>query len=276
MSIFLRDYKNANRFQPNQVPPRLNFNGFVEFAFSNEAQVLASQGSAPFREQISSLLQTATLPSASFTTQVKKQYNIKRIIQTGVEYNPVEISVIDTINNEWVTLIMKYMSFYYMNPRNKTSGSDRDTTFDSYKSNREVVTTPSTFMTENTFDSNAAGLNLTEDAAFIDHIKMVVYHGGRGTEYIIFKPIITSFQMGEIDYASSDVRKFQLSFDYENFVVNGKTNFKLSPEDLARFETVPGGFSFVQNDSDANPIYKGTDGTPFPPTGDYPRTGQKT
>ena len=36
----------------------------------------------------------------------------EKIIATGVEYNPVEITVFDTLNNEWLIVLMRYFSSF--------------------------------------------------------------------------------------------------------------------------------------------------------------------
>ena len=249
--FYFRDHRNANRFRPNVTPPRLNFNGFVEFGFSPEVAGLGEvDDSLVFREQISSLLQTATLPSASFNTVIKNQYNIKRVVNTGVEYNPVEINVLDTANNEWALVIMKYYNYMYLQGRNKLDGETRDVGSPvGYKSNAETLTAISDFM-QPTFESNAAGLNISNEINFFNHIKIVVYHAGRGTEYVIFKPTLTEFNMGEIDYTSSETRKFTLRFDYENFTINNSVNFKVSDDDKLRFEQINGdAFSWMEDES---------------------------
>ena len=74
--FYFRDHKNANRFKPNATPPRQLFEGYVEFGFNPEVQL---GDNLIFREQISSLLQTATLPSMSVNNIIKNQYNIKRV-----------------------------------------------------------------------------------------------------------------------------------------------------------------------------------------------------
>lgn len=279
--FYLRDHRNANRFKPNVTPPRLNFNGFVEFVFSPEVRNLGGDN-AVYREQIGSLLQTATLPSMTFNTQIKNQYNMKRVVNTGVDYAPVEINVIDTINNEWVTLLMKYFSYLYMNPRNKTSGSTRDKTPKGFDPASQVWTKNSDFMSD-TFDSNAAGLNISDQANFIDHIKMVVYHAGRGTEYILFKPMITQFDLGTIDYTSAEFRQFRIQMEYENFTINNNVNFKLDDTDLSRFENLgeSAQWLFQASDSESqnrNPIYGGPTGSPVEMLGSKdkqrPRDGQ--
>lgn len=237
-SVYMRDWKNADRLKPNFTPPRLNFNGFVEFVFNPSISRLINDGIS-FRTQISSLLQTATLPSVSFNVETKNQYNIKRVIQTGATFSPVNISVIDTVNNEWLVVFMKYFSYMYMQPRNKTStgtGNNRDLNPKNYPSSSATLTRMSKFMADS-FESNAAGLNLNADYNFFDQIKLVTYAGGKGVEYILFKPVLTNFDPGDIDYTSNDFRKFSMSFDYENFTINEKVNFDLNSADKARFES---------------------------------------
>ena len=48
--------------------------------------------------------------------------------------------------------------------------------------------------------------------------------------------------MGDIDYSSSDILEYELTFDYENFVPYSVTNFTLTDADVQRFEQ---GYKFV-------------------------------
>lgn len=236
-SVYMRDWRNTNRLKPNFTPPRLTFNGFVDFVFNPEIAAQLGAG-VSFRTQISSLVQTASLPAITFNTDVKNQYNIKRIVQTGVNFTPVTISVLDTVSNDWLLMFMRYFSYHYMQPRNKTTqgtGNSRDQNPKAYMSGSDTWTRSSAFMAD-TFDSNTAGLN-TVNLPFLDHIKLVTYAGGKGVEYILFKPTITTFSMGEIDYTVSETRKFNMAFEYENFTINEKVNFTLDSTDRARFES---------------------------------------
>lgn len=236
-SVYMRDWRNTNRFKPNFTPPRLTFNGFVDFVFNPEIAAQLGAG-VSFRTQISSLVQTASLPAITFNTDIKNQYNIKRIVQTGVSFTPVNISVLDTVSNEWLLMFMRYFSYHYMQPRNKTTqgtGNSRDQNPKAYMSGSDTWTRSSAFMAD-TFDSNTAGLN-TVNLPFLDHIKLVSYAGGKGVEYILFKPTLTTFSMGEIDYTASETRKFNMAFEYENFTINEKVNFTLDSTDRARFES---------------------------------------
>lgn len=246
---YLRNWRNAERFQPNVTPPRQKFAGFVEFHFN--PSIISNLGdSSAFRTQISSLVQTAKIPEIQFQTQTKKSYNHRRLIQTGVDYGPCTLSVIDTVNNEWLTLFMKYFSYYYNEPRNRTEGGTgnfRDDAPKQWDSNSDALVKSSAFGSTG-FSSNTAGLDATKDSHFIDTIRIINYAGGKGIEYILFRPQITSFDPGELDYTTSDFRTFNISFEIENMTVNSKFNFEMNEVDLARFESY-GDFRFDDADS---------------------------
>ena len=235
-SIF-RDWRNANRFLPSATPPRQKFAGFVEFIF-NPAVISTIGDSSIFRTQISSLVQTAKIPEITFQTAIKRQYNHRRIVQTGVDYGGCDISVVDTVSNDWLTVFMKYFAYYYNDPRNRTTtgaGDQRDADPTQWDSNAKVTTSPSTFKSSG-FKSNDAGMDINKDAHFIDQIRIINYHGGKGVEYILFRPQQTSFTPAELDYADTGIRTFDMSFEIESMTVNQKFNFEMNDVDLARFD----------------------------------------
>lgn len=278
-SYFYRDWRNADRFKPNVTPPRQKFNGFVEFVFNPEVVSSLGGDSSAFRTQISSLVQTAKIPQISFNTVTKKQYNMKRIVQTGVEFGPCTISVIDTVANEWLAIFMRYFSYHYNEPRNRTTAgaaTDRDSAPKQWNSNQQTTTRPSTFLTDS-FPSNNAGYDITRQAHFIDHIKIINYAGGKGVEYILFRPQITSFDPGDLDYTDSGFRTFDIEFEIENMTVNRQFNFEMNEQDLARFDNSDIEFPFDWRDQNTkegfayNSIDNAHLGGPNSPRG---RTGQ--
>jgi hypothetical protein len=232
-----RDFRNARRLLPSVTPPRLKFQGYVDFRF-NPAIAGLLDGNQNYRIQISSLVQSASLPSVSFQVSSKKQYNMKRLVQTGVEYTSVNISVIDTVNNEWLSLLMNYFAYYYMQPRNR--GADR--VLDSGKSMAQMASSMSKFGNgDSPFNSNVAGFDLNVDSSFFDQIDIILYHGGRGVQYSILRPLLTSFKPGDLDYtSSSEFMKFEMTFDYEAFTIRNDINFELNEYDLARFDRFNG------------------------------------
>lgn len=249
-SFYARDFRNAYTLRPDQNPPRQQFQGYVSFVLNRSLYEEFYNDSSYFRTQIGSLVRRASLPEVTFKTETKNQYNKKKIINTGVEYSPINITVLDTVNNEWLTLLMKYYSYHYMNGRNEEY-FDRDLGGDPTAYLSEQIYAGSKFGSKGGsmtgFDSNKSGYNINIAPYFFERIDMVLYHGNRGVQYSMLRPVLTSFKTGEIDYSSSDLMNFDLTFEYESFTTYSGMNFKLSDFDIGRFEKADGfkGAAFV-------------------------------
>tara|TARA_Y100001937_G_C7125746_1_gene334826 strand:+ start:345 stop:1331 length:987 start_codon:yes stop_codon:yes gene_type:complete len=199
---------------------------------------------------LSSLIRRATLPGVDFRTEVKNQFNKRRIITTGVDMRPVEFTVLDTLNNDWLTVLMKMYAYNFMNPRNKNRFNDRD-----IQVNKAMVDEMAGSMFKgDTFASNEAGLNLQFEKNFFERIDFILYHGGKGVQYSVTNPTVTSFTPKELDYASSEFMEFTIVADYENFTTFDIANFELGEVDLDRFEDLPDGFEFFGDDTIIKPL----------------------
>lgn len=247
----LRDFRNASHLRPDVNPPRQQFQGYVNFILNRDlfGFLFADNGSTQFRTQISSLVRTADLPSVNFNTETKNAYNAKKIVNTGVEYQPVNMTVFDTMGNEWLSTLMRYFSYHYMDPRNKQEAGNRDIEGSVPRAGGVDNISTEFGMSSGTaggisgqtgFDSNKAGYNPQQTANFFERIDYVLYHGNKGVQYSIINPVLTSFKPGSIDYASSNPMEFALSFAYERFTVYNVLNFDLSEEDVDRFENTDG------------------------------------
>ena len=243
-SFYARDFRNAYGLRPDINPPRQKFQGYVSFVVNRELYGDTFYGgetsSSNFRLKLGSLVRTATLPEVEFKTETKNAYNRKRIVNTGVEYQPVDIKVFDTINNEWLIMFMKYFTYHYMNPRNKSFDQDiREVGIDPRESrtSQQFINSEFGASSENqNWNSNAYGYNVNELANFFERIDYVLYHGNKGVQYSLINPVLTRFRTGEIDYSSSDTMEFDMTFEYESFTISQEVNFGLSEFDIARFE----------------------------------------
>jgi len=232
--FYARDFRNNYRFRPDVNPPRIKFEGYVNFVFNRDLASFLDMENHTFKTNISSLVRRAKLPSVTFKNLVKNQYNKKKIVTTGVEYAPVEIAVFDTLNNEWLQVLMRYFSYLYMNPRNRNATGDRD-----IKVNTDsALENPSSSFGGTSFKSGEAGLNLQRTKQFFERIDIIMYHGGKGVQYSMTNPLINSFDFGDIDYGSNEFVEFTIQCDYENFTTFDIANFDLSGVDLDRFENV--------------------------------------
>lgn len=237
--FYARDFRNAYQIRPDINPPRQQFQGYVSFVLNRDLyeEFFKEQGQA-FRLQIGSLVRKADLPSMEFKTDKKNQYNLKKIVNITTEFNPVSITVMDTVTNEWLTLFMKYYTYHYMNARNEGSGTRDVGRAPNYATATDFVN--SRFGLGGNWDSNKAGFNPNITSYFFERIDYVLYHGNRAVQYSLLNPVLTSFKTTDIDYSSSELMNFDLTFEYENFTVYNELNFELSEFDVARFENASG------------------------------------
>lgn len=231
-NFYLRDFRLPHKADLQQV--RLKFQGYARFIINRAILFSDYTKGLNVGSGVSSLIRTASLPEVKFKTDVKNQYNRKKIINTGVDYSPVTIKLLDTAWNESLDLIMRYYAYNYMNVRNFDGTSRYDLKYQ-LSSNAENIN--SAFKTES-FNSNLTGYNINTSRYFFERIDYVLYSGQKGVQYSIFNPVLSGFTTGEIDYGSSDPLEFDLTFDYENFTIFQDVNFDLSNIEKLSFEDV--------------------------------------
>jgi hypothetical protein len=165
-----------------------------------------------------------------------------------------------------------------MNVRNKTLSTDRDpvrpagtstlmqnSVFGGTAGAQTAASGTPNIDQETVYDSNAYGYNTNRDPNFFERIDFILYHGNKGVQYSIINPTLKSLKMGDIDYSSSDILEYELTFDYENFVPYSVTNFTLTDADVQRFEQA---YKFVGPafEEGRKPIAIGTKESPANPT----------
>lgn len=241
-SYFYKDFKNAEHLTPANTPPRQKFNGYVNFNFNPQLELQLNN--VDFQNRLSSMVKTASMPSAEFATDVKNQYNRKRITVSAVDFTPVEISLYDTVDSLWVIMLMKMYAHLFTNPTNMYSVSEgAETTKNGIRYDVVPEAVPSgdgegtTGSFTRPFNSNQAGLNLQpgDKRNFITSIDIVQYHGQKVLKYTLFNPIITNFTVDGIDYSDSSPNMINLKVQYENFTIDPNVNAWISEEDLGRF-----------------------------------------
>lgn len=232
-------YNNAGRFNPSITPVRQKFEGYVNFNF-NAAVGITSLNNNDTRNSLSSLCRTAEVPTAEIQTDVKNQYNRKRITVTHTEFKPITVTAYDTIDSAWVIVLMKMYAHLFTQPIGKfdTSG---DTPLPKSVPNdvvpEAIAGGGSEAVTKGNFDSNFAGYNLRPavERNFITSMDIVKFHGQKAIRYTLFNPFITTFDVEGIDHADSSPAMITMNIQYENFSINPKVNDWLSEDELKRF-----------------------------------------
>ena len=244
-NFYLKDFRNAYHFRPDVAPPRQKFEGYINFVPNRALLGTFLEDNKNLRTRLSSLVRTAQLPEVQVQTQVVNAFNQKRIVTSGREYAPVGITLFDTIQNEWLTMLMKYITYNFADATNKFIDTDnvqegRDLDHKLLLENvKKYNSETNGFGKDSTlkgYNPDGFGFTQRETPYFFERIDMIMYHGNTGVQYSLANPIITSINFGDIDYADSGFKDIQIQVAYEYFSVFDQLNFNLGEQDLARFE----------------------------------------
>jgi len=243
---FAVDLNHAKTFSPASNPVRQKFNGYVNFHFNGDINIpgLNDQDLQGKQIVLSSLVKTAEVPSAEIKTDVKNQYNKKRITVTHAEYKPISLTAYDTVDSAWVIILMRMYAHLFSNPlgQHEVDGNGRPTP---KKIPYDVV--PQKVPTGNssgptygfnlTYSDNNMGYNIRpgNEKYFISHIDIVHYHAQRAIKYTMYNPIVTSFTVDGFDHADSQPVMINMNIEYENFSISPVINGFIPEEDMKRF-----------------------------------------
>ena len=121
----LRDYTHASKtFRTNayELKPRFKFLFHVQFTL-NVGEIQALKNAKIFGASeiynLSLAVKTVDLPKYSIDTAVMNQYNRKRIVQTKINYDPVNITFHDDGGDNIREMWYQYYSYYYKDPAQK-------------------------------------------------------------------------------------------------------------------------------------------------------------
>lgn len=171
---------------------------------------IETPGSSKARLRLSSV----TLPTFSSRVQTLNQYNKKRIVQTGVDYNPIEMSVYDTRDGQIEQFLKSYAYYYYHgSPMNGTTSSYGD---DITGLNFSGIG-----------DQSNVGFRLTPDRNFIKEISIIRRSSKEDTSVShIINPVVTGVTIDPLDYSDSGLVQYRISFAYESYnTYSGKDGF---------------------------------------------------
>lgn len=232
--LYFSDVFNAKHLSVGYFPPRLKFNGFAEFYINPALKAEAINIGIPnMRNDLAGFTREATMPKLVFKTEVMNQYNIKRVVQTGVELQPVTMQMYDTVTNDWYEMLMTYYAYNFMNPR-QTGKSGSILGEKAIPTSSDTWTRNSKFMSDS-FPSGASGFDANDTPHLFDAIRMVVVNGQQGREITLHRPTIVSMDFGEIDHSGNEVNSFSVEFEYENFTVGKVIESPLDEIDLKKF-----------------------------------------
>lgn len=236
------NYTHATRlFLDNsyRLAPRTKFNYYVRFEFNRAALKNASRGfEQKHAQEIGFLVKNCSLPSYTFTTETKNQYNRKKVIYKDLNYDPVNFAFHD--DNGGVANAMWALYYgYYIKDRNNPNPA--------YEANHLRPKGVAGL------DQFRYGLDNDVSVPFFKNISIYTMARQRFLGYTLVNPKIKSWKHGEPDYAGdTDLMENQMSVEYEAVYYTGG---KVSVDN-------PKGFATLYYDTQASPLSIAGGGTP--------------
>lgn len=234
-SDYLRDYTHASKtFRPNayQYAPKFKFLFHVYFEINQSAYAVGLPQGANFGLAVKSV----KLPSYSFDTHTMNQYNRKRIIQTKIKYDPIDINFHDDNGNLIRNMWYNYYTYYYkdaskpivsvsgrqtnQNSGNGNNASPNNTNYNLRNIYSQSITGDTDWgyigETGTTFNgSTSTGTGQTK-IPFFKNITIFGFNQHNYVAYTLINPIITRFGHDTYNYAeATGTMENTMSLDYE-------------------------------------------------------------
>lgn len=264
-SDYLRDYTHASKtFRTNsyQNTPKLKF--LFHTYFETNAAAF------PNNFNYGLLVKDIKLPSFKFNTHQMNQYNRKRIVQTKIEYEPIEITFHDDNNDSVNYLWNNYYQYYYNDgskPQNVLQAF-RGTTL---AQNSEYPVPPSQqYNDRNIYNNSITGdddwgfvggetdSDTGKKVPFFKNITAFGFNQHNFTAYTFINPIIINFNHDSYNYEDGNgVMQNKMTIDYETVVYNYGSMDGREPANIVT------GFGEVEHyDKNVSPIAQpGANGT---------------
>jgi hypothetical protein len=212
----LRDSQTAAKtFRTNgyELSPRFKFLFHVSFTLNTtEIPALKSIFGESGTNQIGLTVKTISLPSYEIDHEELNQYNRKRLVQTQIKYQPVNITFHDDGGDITRNLWYNYFAYYYKDPSQQYGSTSNlngsigalanmpgfsYNTRDIYTDSRPVNDWG--YVGESYTDSSVLG-----KPAFFKDIRIYGLNQHKFAEYVLINPLITSWQHDTYDYSQGD------------------------------------------------------------------------
>lgn len=214
----LRDYTHAAKtFQTNsyQYAPKL------KFLFHTYFDLNISLGD---QTNFGLLVKEIKLPQYSFQTAQMNQYNRKRIVQTKIKYEPIEITFHDDNGNQATRLWEAYYQYYYNDstkPGSVLSGRGAGPTGVTNYNARNIYDTSISGDDDWGFSGGQSDAATGVKIPFFKNITVFGFNQHNFTAYTLINPVITSFGHDTYSYAEGGgTMSNRMSIDYETVVYN--------------------------------------------------------
>jgi len=231
----LRDYTHASRvFTTNsyELKPRFKFLFHVGFTVNTDRITYLKNADINF-SSLSCIVKTVDLPKFTVDVDTLNQYNRKRLVQTRINYQPVNITFHDDTGDNARRLWYYYYSYYFKDPTQRynlggTGGAPQpavqgqSTAFDYNVRDiyaEKPLVTDWGFIGESANERGVAP-GTTDNNGKIPFFKDIRIYGmdqnHKYCEYVLINPIITSWNHDTYDYSQGNgIMQHTMTVNYE-------------------------------------------------------------
>lgn len=262
-NVYLKDSRVASRqFNFGNAGldsrvPRVKFLFFVNFV-SPRPELTRSYND--FGSGISLLVKSFSKPGFSVKADVLNQYNKKRVVQYGIEYDPITITFYNTYDKKVIDTINDYMRFYYGDFKAANAAAwNNDVIAPLYQyitgdgPNNGVdwgYNFPPLFSknpNSKTFDAS--------DSYFFSEINLYQFGSGYMDKFTFVNPKITKVNFDSEDYSDgTSADMITITMLYEGMIMRenfgGRNNKRISPQEAELF-----GFNYSEFNNVSFPCY---------------------
>jgi len=212
----LRDYTHASRvFRTNAYELKPRFKFLFHVSFTVNSQVIGAIGTDNVTN-LSLVVKTVDLPKYTIGHETLNQYNRKRVIQTKINYDPVNLVFHDDSGDSVRNMWYNYYSYYYKDSKqkylepNNTNGSvgpsaNRQTGFD-YNS-RDIYSGDRQENDWGYIGESISDTPVTSASGKIPFFRDIRIYGmdqHKYAEYVLINPLITNWSHDQYDYAQGN------------------------------------------------------------------------
>jgi len=245
----LADFQHASRLYVGdsfRLAPKQKFLYHVTFNINPFASSVIPQLTQKHQNELNMLVKAVDLPRFSVETDVKHQYNKKKVVQKRLDYDPVSVTFHD--DNFGVTTAMWEAYYrYYFKDGNYAEVDSAGNPIGNVKGFRQPSDFIAPFNRGNAFGGegfNKFRYGFDNDSLEPFFRSIIIYQLSRKryTAFTLVNPIISKWQHDSMDQAVSDFVQSTMTLDYETvFYTRGPVSEGSAPKGFAQehYDTTP-------------------------------------
>ena len=211
----LADYQHGQRLyvdDSHRLSPKVKFLYHVSFNINSQAASIIPQLTAKHANELNMLVKSVQLPQYNIQTDVKHQYNRKRVVQKRIDYTPVTLTFHDDSFGVTTAMWEAYYRYYY-----------RDGNYSAVQPDGSPDPTKKQFRTATQFNRGSAfsetqyryGFDNDSFEPFFNSIVIYQMSRKKYTAMTLVNPLISQWGHDTMDNSVSDPVANTMTLDYE-------------------------------------------------------------